>query len=63
MRWVNHVAHVGEMRKSYNILAGKPKWKRPCRRLRCRWEDNSRLDLQEIGWEVVDWIHLAQLRD
>jgi hypothetical protein len=47
-----------EMRNSYNILVGKPEGKR--RRRRC--EGNIRMDLREIVWEVVDWIHLAQDR-
>jgi len=36
---------------------------RPLGRPRCRWEDNIRMDLRNIGWEGVDWIHLAQDRD
>jgi hypothetical protein len=48
---------------AYNILVGKPEEKRPLGRCRHRWEDNIRMDLREIGWEVVDWIHLAQGRD
>jgi len=43
----------------YNILVGKPEGRRPFGRTRTRWEDNSRLDLREIGWEDVDWIYLA----
>jgi hypothetical protein len=37
--------------------------KRPLGRPRRRWEDNTRMYLREIGWEIVDWIHLAQDRD
>jgi hypothetical protein len=37
------------MRKTYRILVGKPEEKRPLRRPRCKWEDNIRLDLREIG--------------
>jgi hypothetical protein len=44
-------------------LVGKPEEKRPFGRARCRWENNIRMDLQEIGWEGVDWMHLAQDRD
>jgi hypothetical protein len=47
----------------YKILVGKPEGKLPLGRPRCRWEVNIRLDLREIGWEVVDWIQLAQNRD
>jgi hypothetical protein len=53
----------GEMRNVYNILIGKPEEKRPLGRSRHRWEDNIRMDLREIRWEGVDWIHLAQDRD
>jgi len=38
------------------------RWKRPCGRPGGRWEDNVRMDLREIGWERVDWMHLAQDR-
>jgi len=41
----------------------KTEGKRPLGRPRRRWEDNIRKDLKEIGWEVVDWMHLAQDRD
>jgi hypothetical protein len=42
----------------YSILVGKPEGRRPLRRPRCRWEDNLRVNLREIGWEGVDWMHL-----
>jgi len=50
MRWMAHVAHIGEMRNSYKILVRKPEEKRPLgiRRLRHRWQDNIRMDLREI---------------
>jgi hypothetical protein len=41
----------------------KPERNRPLGRPRCRWQDNIRMDLREIGWEGVDWINLAQDRD
>jgi hypothetical protein len=44
----------------YSILVGNPEVKRPLGRSRHRWEDNIRMDLREMGWECVDWIHLAQ---
>jgi len=50
---------MGEMRNAYIILVGKPEGKKPLRRPRCRWEDNIRIDVREIGWEGVDWMHLA----
>jgi hypothetical protein len=45
MRWVGHVARMGEKRNAYWILAGKPEGRRPLRRLRRRWEDNIKTDL------------------
>jgi len=62
-RWVEHVACMGEMQNAYNSLVGKPEGKRPLRRPKHRWEDNIRLDLREIGWEGVGWMHLAQDSD
>jgi hypothetical protein len=44
---------------THKILVGKPEGKRSCGRPMHRWEDNIRMDLREIGWEVVGWIHLA----
>jgi hypothetical protein len=49
MRWAGHVARMGEERKVYKILVGKPKGKRPLGRPRHRWEDGVRMDLREIG--------------
>jgi hypothetical protein len=45
------------------VLVGKPKGKRPRGRPRRRWEDGIRMDLREIGWGSVEWLHLAQVRD
>jgi hypothetical protein len=42
---------------------GKLEGKRPHERPRCRWEDGMKMDLREIGWGDVEWIHLAQDRD
>jgi len=47
----------------YRILVGKPEGKRPLGRPRHRWEDNIKMDLQEFGCGVMDWIELAQVRD
>jgi hypothetical protein len=54
---------MGEERKVYKVLVGKPEGKRPLGRPRRRWEDGIRLDLREIGLGCVDWIRLAQDRD
>jgi hypothetical protein len=49
--------------QEYRILVGKPEGKRPLGRPRRRWVENIKMDLREIGWDVVDWIELAQDRD
>jgi hypothetical protein len=46
----------------YRVLVGKPEGKTPLRKPRHRWEDNSRMDLQEVGCGGMDWIGLAQNR-
>jgi hypothetical protein len=51
---------MGEMRNVYNILVGKYERKRPLARPRHRWKASIKMDLREIGWEYVDWIHLAR---
>jgi len=47
----------------YRVLVGKPEGKRPLGRPRRRWVDNIRMDLQEVGCGLMDWIGLAQDRD
>jgi hypothetical protein len=47
----------------YRALVGKPEGKRPLGRPRCRWEDNIKIDLQEVGCGCMDWIELAEDRD
>jgi hypothetical protein len=63
MIWAGHVARIGEVRGAYNILVGRPDGRRPLGRPRRRLEDNIKMDLGEIGFGDVDWIHLAQDRD
>jgi len=63
MRWAGHVAHMGEERGVYRVLVGKQVGRRPLGRLRHRWADNIRMDLQEVGCVHMDWIGLAQDRD
>jgi hypothetical protein len=63
MGWAGHVARMEEKRNAYRVLVGKPEGKRPLGRPRCRWVDNIKIDLREIGWYGMDWISLAQDRD
>jgi hypothetical protein len=63
MRLAGHVARMGEVRGAYSILVWRPEGRRPLGRPRRRWEDNIKMDLGEIGFGNVDWIHLAQDRD
>jgi hypothetical protein len=55
MRWAGHVARMGEGRKVYRVLVGKPEGKRPLGRPRHSWEDGIRVDLGEIGWGGGVW--------
>ena len=63
MRWAGHVARMGEGRGVHRVLVGKPEGKRPLGRPRRRWEDNIKMDLQEVGGVFEDWMELAQDRD
>jgi hypothetical protein len=63
LRWAGHVARMGEGRGVYRVLVEKPEGKRPLGRPRRRWEDNVRMDHQEVGCGCEDWIGLAQDRD
>jgi hypothetical protein len=54
---------MGKRRGVYRVLVGKPEGKRPLGRPRRRWEDNIKMDLQEVGCGGMDWIELAEDRD
>jgi hypothetical protein len=54
---------MGERRGVYRVLVGKPEGKRPLGRPRRRWENNIKMDLQEVGCGGMDWIELVQDRD
>ena len=57
------MARMQQGRGVHRVLVGKPEGKRPLGRLRRRWEDNSKMDLQEVGGACGDWMELAQDRD
>ena len=60
MRWAEHVARMEEGRGVHKVLVGKPEGKRPLGRPRRKWEDNIKVDLQEVGCGGMGWIELAQ---
>jgi hypothetical protein len=62
MRWARHVARMGEGRKVYRVLAGKPEGKRPLERPRRRWQYGIEMDLREIGsgvWSGFSWLRIG----
>jgi hypothetical protein len=60
MRWVGHVARMGQKTGASRILVGRPEGRQPLGRPRHRWEDNIKMDLQDVGW--VAWTGLSWLR-
>ena len=62
LRWTGHVTRMEESRSALKILTGKPTGKRPLWRPKHRWEDNIRMDLKEIGINMI-WIDSTQDRD
>jgi hypothetical protein len=62
-RWAVHVARIEESRSAFKILTGKPTGMRLLGRPRCRWENNIRKDLKEIGINTRIWVDLAQDKD
>jgi len=63
MRWAGHVASMGDGRDVHRVLMGKPEGKRSLGRPRRRWEDNIKMNLQEVGGGCGDWMELVQDRD
>ena len=63
MRWAGHVARMGERRGVYRALVGKPEGKSPLGRPKRRWEDNIKMDLQEVGcgvWTGSSWHRIGR---
>jgi len=63
MSWAGHVARMGKGRGVHRVLVGKPEGKKPLGRPRRRWEDNIKMDFQEVRGGCGDWMELAQDRD
>ena len=63
LRWAGHVARMEEGKNVFKFLTGKPTRKRPLGRPRRRWEDNIRMNLEEISINVGNWVDSAQDRD
>jgi hypothetical protein len=63
MRWAGHVVRMGEDRGVHRVLVEKPEGKKPLGRPRGRWEDNIKMDFQEVGGGRGNWMELAQDRD
>ena len=61
MTWAGHVVGVGEKRGAYKVLVGKPEGNRPLGRPRYRWEDNIKMDIQEVEWRAwtgMNWLRI-----
>jgi hypothetical protein len=63
LRWARHVARMEERRSAFKMLTGKPTGKIPLGRPRRRWEDNIRMDIEEIGINAGNWVDSAQDRN
>ena len=63
MRWAGHVERMGEGEGIYRVLVGKPEGKRPLGIPRRRWEDDIKVDLQDVGCGGTEWVELAPDRD
>jgi hypothetical protein len=63
IKWVGHVARKWAKRNAYKLSVGKPEGNKSLGGPRPRWVDNIKMDLEEIGWDGMDWIDLHQDRD
>jgi len=62
MRWAEHLARMGEIRGAYSVFVGKTEGKAPLRRSRRRWENNIKMDLHKVEWDM-DWSDLVRNRN
>ena len=62
LRWAGHVALMEESRIAYRVSVGKPEGKTSLGRPICRWKDNIKMDLREMGCDPGEWIDLAEDR-
>jgi hypothetical protein len=63
MGWTGYVACIEERRGAHWVFVGKPEGKRALGIPRCKWEDNNKMDLQEVGCVGMDWIDVAKEKD
>jgi len=63
MRWAGHVASMEDRKCAYKVLLERPYGQNPLGRHRRRWQNNIKMDFQEVGWGSMDWTDLAQDRD
>ena len=63
LRWAGHVARMEEGRTAFKIITGKPRGKRPLGRSSSRWENNIRMDLEEMGTNAGNWVGSSQDRN
>ena len=63
LRWTGHVTRLEQSRNTYRVLVEKPERERPLRRPRRRWEDNIKMVLREVGFDLGKWTDLAADRD
>ena len=63
MRLAEYVGRMGERKSVYRVLVGKPEGERPLGSPRRRWQDNIKMEHQEVGCGSMDWIYLARDRD
>ena len=63
LAWAGHVVRMEQSRNAYRVLVGKPEGMKPSEGPRCRWENNIKMDLREVGCDPGEWIDLAEDKD